>query len=259
MCVHSGTQAIGEDINSIRRDIKQVVPFVQEGFVGGNDITLKNLTIKNNFGFEFKDEYKIVCETDSTNEKTIKKSGHQMALRSIKATRLKAINCYFSSYGGDTVSPWNVENGMFYFKDCKMEGGVDFYCPRGWAWAENCDFFSYGGTASIWHDGSKNPDSKSVLYNCRFNGIKDFYLGRYHRDAQMYLVNCSFDKNMRDSSIYHVPKSTEINFGHRIYYYNCHRNGGDYSWFENNLPATLKVEQINPDWGFASHWKPAEN
>lgn len=227
--------------------------------VNGNDITFKNLTIKNSFGFDFKEEYTIPCENDSSHTKTIKKSGHQMALRSIKATRLKAINCYFSSLGGDTVSPWNVENGLFYFKDCKMEGGVDFYCPRGWAWAENCDFYSFGGTASVWHDGSKNPDSKSVLFNCRFSGIKDFYLGRYHRDAQMYLVNCSFDGNMRDSAIYHVQKSSETPNGHRIYYYNCHRNGGDYNWFKNNLPESLKAAAITVEWLFNSKWHPSKN
>ena len=33
--------------------------------------------------------------------------------------------------GGDTVSPWEINNGMWYFKDCVMEGGFDFYCPRG--------------------------------------------------------------------------------------------------------------------------------
>lgn len=224
--------------------------------INGNDITLKNLTIKNSFGFEFKEEFTIPCDSDSSHMKIIKKSGHQMALRSLKATRLKAINCYFSSFGGDTVSPWNVENGFFYFKDCQMEGGVDFYCPRGWAWAENCDFYSFGGTASVWHDGSKNPDSKSVLMNCRFSGIKNFYLGRYHRDAQMYLVNCSFDENMRDSAIYHVPKSSEVSWGNRIYYFNCHRKGGDYDWTKNNLPESLTENQITLDWLFNAKWHP---
>ena len=53
-----------------------------------------------------------------------------MALRTMNCTRLKAINCHFRSLAGDTVSPWETENGMWYFKDCVMEGGVDFYCPR---------------------------------------------------------------------------------------------------------------------------------
>jgi pectinesterase len=70
-----------------------------------------------------------------------------MALRAMNCTRLKAVNCHFRSLAGDTVSPWETENGMWYFKDCVMEGGVDFYCPRGWAWAENCEFITHGGPA----------------------------------------------------------------------------------------------------------------
>ena len=121
--------------------------------VGANDITLKNLTIINSFGFDFKEEKTIFCSSDTiTRTKKLSRSSHQMALRTMNATRLKAINCHFRAYGGDTVSPWEVENGLWYFKDCIMEGGVDFYCPRGWAWAENCEFISHSGTAAIWHD-----------------------------------------------------------------------------------------------------------
>ena len=102
----------------------------------GSDITLRNLTIQNTYGFDNPAPHTtIACTADS--QKTVSREGHQMALRSFQTTRLKAINCIFKAYGGDTVSPWNVSDGLFYFKDCLMEGGVDFYCPRGWAWAEH--------------------------------------------------------------------------------------------------------------------------
>ena len=161
--------------------------------VRANDITLKNLTIVNSFGFDFKEEKTIDCPLDTANrQKKIGKYGHQMALRTMNCTRLKAVNCHFRSLAGDTVSPWETINGMWYFQDCVMEGGVDFYCPRGWAWAENCEFICHGGTAAIWHDGSGYEDSKTVLVNCRFKGFNGFKLGRYHRDAQFYLINCVF-------------------------------------------------------------------
>jgi pectinesterase len=231
--------------------------------VNGNDITFLNLTIKNNYGFEHDAETTIPCLNDTvTHQAIIRKSGHQMALRTMKATRFRAINCTFSAFGGDTVSPWNVENGMFYFKDCRMEGGVDFYCPRGWAWAENCEFYAHSGTASIWHDGSKNPDSKSVLMNCKFSGFDNFFLGRYHRESQMYLVNCNFDNNMRDSAIYqakNVKNSTNILWGHRIYYSNCHRKGGDFDWFQNNLPNDVTEKNITINWVFKNQWNPEKN
>lgn len=229
--------------------------------VNGNDITLKNLTIANDYGFNVKESKVIGCPLDTvTHKKTIATNGHQMALRTMKATRLKAVNCCFRAYAGDTVSPWNTVDGMFYFKDCKMEGGVDFYCPRGWAWAENCDFYSNTGPAAIWHDGSGAADEKTVLMNCRFDGYQGFMLGRYHRDAQFFLVNCSFSDKMKDTAIYRVPTSNIIQWGHRVYYYNCHRKGGnDFDWYHDNLPAGLKADAITINWVFGNRWSPEKN
>jgi len=229
--------------------------------VGANDITLKNLTVTNSFGFDLNKERTIYCASDTVSkQKKLTKTGHQMALRTLNATRLSAINCRFSAFGGDTVSPWEVENGMWYFKDCIMEGGVDFYCPRGWAWAENCEFIAFNGTASIWHDGSKVKDSKTVLVNCRFKGYDGFLLGRYHRDAQFYLVNCEFAKNMKDSAIYRVPTNNIIQWGHRVYYYNCHREGGnDFAWYANNLPTGIDAKNITVNWVFKNKWTPDKN
>ncbi len=229
--------------------------------IGANDITLKDLTVTNNFGLDYK-EKTIWCASDTSADKMkkLRKDGHQMALRTMNmATRLKAVNCRFKAFGGDTVSPWEIFNGMWYFKDCIMEGGVDFYCPRGWAWAENCEFITHTGPAAIWHDGSGNKDSKTVLVNCKFTGYDGFLLGRYHREAQFYLVNCSFAKNMKDVPIYRVPTSNTINWGERIYYYNCRREGGnDYTWYKNNLPDGVMANDINVKWVFGERWSPAE-
>lgn len=228
--------------------------------VDGNDITFENLTITNSFGFNWKGEETIYCASDTASkQKTLRKDGHQMALRTMNATRLKAINCHFKAFGGDTVSPWNVGEGTFYFKDCIMEGGVDFYCPRGWAWAEGCHFISHSGTAAIWHDGARYEDSKTVLKNCSFEGFDGFNLGRYHRDAQFYLINCRFPKNMADQDIYLVKTDNTIQWGRRIYYFNCHRTGGDYAWHKDNLSAasgSLKATDITTDWLFKQKWHP---
>src|SRR5215213_3840503 len=228
--------------------------------LNGNDITLKNLTISNDYGFNYKEPRVVACAADTiTHKKTITKDGHQMALRSMKSTRLKAINCHFRAWAGDTVSPWNTVDGMFYFKDCIMEGGVDFYCPRGWAWAENCTFYANTGPASIWHDGTGNADFKTILKNCRFDGFNGFNLGRYHRDAQFFLVGCQFSKNMADKDIYLVPTDNTILWGRRIYYADCHKEGGDYTWFSNNLataPGSPKAGDITVDWLFKGKWNP---
>lgn len=224
--------------------------------VGANDITLKNLTITNSYGFDFFEDRLIYCPSDTaTKQKKITKTGHQMALRTMHCTRLKAINCHFKAFAGDTVSPWEVENGMWYFKDCVMEGGVDFYCPRGWAFAENCEFIAHTGSAAIWHDGSRHEDSKTVLLNCTFKGYDGFLLGRYHRDAQFYLINCLFADNMKDAPIYRVATTNNMQWGERIYYYNCHRKAGDYTWFNNNISKAL-AENVNAKWVFGERWNP---
>jgi pectinesterase len=229
----------------------------------GNDITLKNLTIANDYGFNYKNPRTVVCASDTvTHQKVITNGGHQMALRSMRSTRLKAINCHFRAYAGDTVSPWNLVDGMFYFKDCLMEGGVDFYCPRGYAWAENCRFYANTGPASIWHDGSTNPDYKTVLKNCTFDGFEGFNLGRYHKDAQFYLIGCKFSKTMADKDIYLVPTDNKIQWGRRVYYLNCHREGGDFSWFRDNLNTAAKApkaNEITADWVFNGKWHPEKN
>jgi pectinesterase len=228
--------------------------------LNGNDITLKNLTIANDYGFTHPEPRSVACASDSTGKKLITKNSHQMALRSMNTTRLKAINCRFRAYAGDTVSPWNLNGGMFYFKDCIMEGGVDFYCPRGWAYAENCTFYTNTGSAAIWHDGSTNPDYKTVLKNCTFDGYEGFRLGRYHKDAQFYLIDCRFSKNMADEDIYWVSASNnKLQWGHRVYYNDCHREGGDYKWFENNLASAKgspKASAIKPSWVFGKSWRP---
>jgi pectinesterase len=224
----------------------------------GNDITLKNLTIANDYGFNYKEPRVVACKSDTvTHQKTITNRGHQMALRSIKSTRLKAVNCRFRAYAGDTVSPWNTVDGMFYFKNCIMEGGVDFYCPRGWAWAENCSFYANTGSAAIWHDGSGNEDHKTILKNCSFDGFEGFNLGRYHRDAQFILLGCSFSKNMSDRDIFLVPTTNIIKWGRRVYYQDCKRDGGNYAWFSDNLKdAGLSAADITTDWLFKNKWHP---
>lgn len=229
--------------------------------IDGDDITLKNLSVINDYGFTQKEPRTVGCASDSSGKKVITMNGHQMALRSMNATRLSAINCRFSAWAGDTVSPWNLVDGMFYFRDCIMEGGVDFYCPRGWAYAENCTFYANTGPAAIWHDGSTNVDYKTVLKNCCFDGYKGFKLGRYHKDAQFYLIDCTFSENMADEDIYQVPTNNKIQWGRRVYYTNSHREGGDYSWHKDNLASAQgspKAKDITADWVFGGKWKPWE-
>jgi pectinesterase len=222
-------------------------------------INFKNLTIENSYGFENLEAVKIACASDSTKVKWIQRNGHQMAFRSFNATKLKFVNCHFKAFGGDTMSPWNTTDGMFYLKDCVLEGGVDFYCPRGWAYAENCSFLSNSGVAAIWHDGSLHEDAKSVLVNCTFNGFDGFNLGRFHRDAQMYLIKCRFAANMSDTLIFQVKTTNVLSWPGRVYYYDCVKANSKINVFKNNLheaKGNPQASNINSNWVFGNRWNP---
>jgi pectinesterase len=209
------------------------------------DILLSNLTIYNNYGSIYDD--------------------HAFAIRAGEGvTRIILDNCNVISDGGDTISLWNTDEGMYYHSNCYFEGWVDYVCPRGFCYIENSKFFGHNLTASIWHDGSHNQNQKFVLRNCKFDGVEGFPLGRYHRDAQFFLIQCSFSKNMADQKIFFAPSNPPrvLQWGeNRQYYYNCHGDSVDYPWFEDNLqmaPDNPNPEIINASWTFNQRWDPQQ-
>jgi|GEM_PF-6611519 len=179
-------------------------------------------------------------------------------------TRVMTINCDLLSYGGDTVALWNAENGMYYHRDCRMRGAVDFLCPRGWAYAENIDFNVTRETAVLWHQGSEDKDQKFVIKDSRFSAYDGSYrydLGRHHYDAAFYLLNNTFSSEMKDKPIYRAEPDDAYQWPDRNYYYNNTRIGGDYEWFENNLQAAAgqpTPSEITPGWTFDGQWNPRE-
>jgi len=208
----------------------------------GDDLTFENLTIAN----------------------TQAEIGpHAFALLSY-GTRLIARNCKFLSRGADTVSPWNAQNGMYYFVDCYFEGAVDFVCPRGWCYIGNSQFYEVKETAAIWHAGGHDPKQKFVIVNSYFDGVPNFQLGRHHYDAQFYLINCDFSANLADQPIFRktyedTTQNKPFYWGPRYYFYNCHRQGGDYEWFKDNLttaPGSPQPKDITPGWTFDYRWDP---
>ena len=209
------------------------------------DIIFRSITIHNNYGSIYGD------------------NDHQFAIRAGDGvTRIIIEDCNVIADGGDTVSLWNTDDGMYYHNNCYFEGYVDFVCPRGYCFIENSKFYGHNLTASIWHDGSKNEDHKFVIRNSSFDGVEGFPLGRFHRDAQFYLLDCTFSKNMADKKIFFAPSNPPrvLQWGEeRIYFYNCHREGSDFSWFNDNLEQAKgkpKPEEINALWTFNNKWDP---
>lgn len=159
--------------------------------------------------------------------------GHQFAVWG-EGTRIIFLNCNIIADGGDTVSLWNRRDGMYYHADCTFEGWVDYVCPRGWCYITDSRFYGHNLSASIWHDGSAREDQKLVIRCSFFDGVPGFPLGRHHRDAQIYLLD---------------------------YFYHCHRIGGDYRWFADNLASaegSPTQDQITAEWTFGGRWNPEE-
>ncbi len=213
--------------------------------VGDNvtDLVIANLTVHNNYGALHDDH------------------DHQFAIRSGgRATRIALLHANVVADGGDTLSLWNTESGMYYHAACFFEGWVDFVCPRGWCYITDSRFFGHNTpSASIWHDGSRDRDQKLVIRHSRFDGVAGFPLGRNNRDGQFYLLDCLFSRNMADRPIYLASPPDTYQWGERYYYANCHREGGDFGWFADNLekaPGAPRASDITPQWTFAGRWDP---
>ncbi len=210
---------------------------------GVTDVTLANLTIYNNYGSLY----------GAFNK-------HQFALYG-KGTRIILLRCTIVSDGGDALSLWNRRDGMYYHENCNFEGWVDYVCPRGWCYVSDSRFFGHNKpSASIWHDGSTDKRQKFVIVNSFFDGVSGFPLGRNHLDAQFYLIGCRFSPNMADRPFLRPPSSPRPwKWGDRHYFYDCHRDGGDYEWFRDNLSSAgdaPKPEEITPRWAFDGQWDP---
>jgi pectinesterase len=208
------------------------------------NLTLANLTVYNNYGSLYGSH------------------DHQFAIRG-GGTRVIIINCNIIADGGDTLSLWNRQEGMYYHTNCYFEGWVDFVCPRGWCYITDSEFYGHNLSASIWHDGSTNKDQKFVIRYSSFDGVPNFPLGRNHRDGQIYLLDCIFSRNMADRPIYHPSSPTSVTWqwGDRHYYYNCHRVGGDFDWFKDNIETAYGSpveEDITAKWTFDGKWDPEE-
>ena len=208
-----------------------------------DDIILDNLTIENS---------------------QLEIGPHAFAVYGLNPNRTIVINCNILSKGGDTVSLWNYKEGMYYHANCYFRGAVDFVCPRGWCFIRNSQFYEVKETAALWHAGNYNPDQKFVLRNCSFDGVKDFELGRYHYQAQFFLLNCTFSENMKDKPLYKVhdknpDRNNPVYAGERIYYFNCSKEGEEYNWYKNNLgqaTGQLAPDEITPKWTFGRKWDP---
>lgn len=241
--------------------------------IWGDDFVLENMVVKNTHGVIGTHAFAIFGRGDRTVIQ----------------------DCDVLSQGNDTLSLWRTGSGQYsedaanhsnpdgryYHARIKVCGSVDMICPRGWCYVTDSEFIEVNpkGTGAIWHDGCRDPDMKLVMRDCRFDGLANWVFARWHRDGQFFFVDCKFSKAMgsREPYMYPIaplrtdrpPTPAEISlhddyvthnvWGNRVYYYNSHRDGGDYAWHKDNLAASAqspKPEQITAKWTFAGKWDP---
>jgi pectin methylesterase-like acyl-CoA thioesterase len=145
-------------------------------FIFGDNFTAKNITFENNAG----------------------PVGQAVALR-VDGDRASFENCKF--LGNQDTLYLHGKNSRQYYKDCYIEGTVDFIF--GWSTAvfENCEIFckNYGYITAA--STEKDSEYGFVFINCKIlgdGGVDTFYLGRPWRDyAQTVFVNCYLDKHIK--------------------------------------------------------------
>lgn len=221
--------------------------------INADDVVLENLTAAN------------TARTDGPQTSMFGRHAFTIYGR---GDRTVLLDCDLLSEGADTVSLWQGDRGRYYHARCHFRGGVDFVCPRGWCYVVDCSFYEVRATAALWHDGSKDPDQKLVVRRSTFDGAPGWYLGRHHHDAQFYLLDCTFSATMADRPLarhrYEDAQKDQAlvrqnRLGERCYYHNCHRTGGDYAWFKDNLasaPGAPTPAQIDAAWTFGGTWDP---
>ena len=210
-----------------------------------DDCVLSGLTVYNNYG--------------STVEPT---TAHQMAVFG-RATRTIITNCRIWSDGNDALSLWAPEaGGMYYHADLELRcPGVDFLCPRGWCYATRCRFEG-DGRAIVWHDGRGDRTKKLVIVDSEFDAKRPTPLGRYHHDAQFYIIHCHLSANILDQNISYAYTDKVLDpspWGQRAYYWASWRDGGHSGWLDNNLDKAdghPEYHMMTARWTFGKRWDP---
>jgi pectinesterase len=222
--------------------------------IEGDDVVLENLTASNTAAVDGPQ----AASTFGRHAFTVFGRGDRTVL----------LDCDLLSEGADTVSLWQGRRGRYYHARCHFRGGVDLLCPRGWCYVTDCSVFETRRTAALWHDGSQAKSQKLVIRNSSFDGVEGWQLGRHHRDAQFYLLGCTFSASMADHPLalhrYNDAQKDRqlgaaVRWGERCYYQDCHRAGGDYSWHRDNsatADGSPKPDAITAAWTFGGTWDP---
>ncbi len=148
--------------------------------------------------FVFGEGFKAKSITFQNDAGDGRKVGQAVAVR-VSADRVVFEGCRFLGYQ-DTLYVQG-DGTRQYYKNCYIEGTVDFIF--GWATAvfENCEIFAKDQGYLTAASTEKDRNHGLVFINCRLTGsaaANTFFLGRPWRDhAQTVFINCYMDKHIK--------------------------------------------------------------
>jgi len=145
------------------------------------------------FGPDFRAE-------NMTFENTSGPVGQAVAIL-IKGDRASFFNCKFMGFQ-DTLYAYGNQSqtSRQYYKNCYIEGTVDFIFGWATAWFEDCTLF---GKGNGFYTAASTPEESKygfVFNKCRITGQQPdgFYLGRPWRPyAAVIYMNCELDKTVK--------------------------------------------------------------
>ncbi len=146
-------------------------------FVFGDGFTAENITFENSSG----------------------PVGQAVAVR-VDGDRVSFINCRFLGFQ-DTLYP-HGERSRQYYKNCYIEGTVDFIFGWSTAYFEDCTIYCKQGGGYITAASTLEETKYGFVFvNCRITGdapANSFYLGRPWRPhAKTVFINCFLDRQIK--------------------------------------------------------------
>lgn len=165
-------------------------------FIHGEGFTAENITFENSAG----------------------PVGQAVAVR-VASDKVKFINCKFLGFQ-DTLYTWGYgASSRQYYKNCYIEGTVDFIFGSSTAVFDECHIFGKKGGGYL--TAASTPDTSAygyVFLNCKIDGDappESFYLGRPWRPfAKTAFINCQMSEIIKPEgwNNWQNPKNEETTF-----------------------------------------------
>lgn len=159
-----------------------------------------------------------IIEADDFTAKNLTFANEAGAIGTAAAVEVRGDRGYFEGVrllGFQDTLYLNAKNfGRFYFRDCYIEGAVDFIYGPGTAFLENCVIFNKRSGGYI--TAASTPEDQKygiIFYNCTITGypwVKDVYFGRPWREfANDVFLHSWIDEGMIALQGWHNWGSTE--------------------------------------------------